>query len=514
MTNSLYEGDSRRAWWAPGTMALAAVLYGLAQPPFSFAPFAVLAIALASAVVLEPGRRVSPLYAMVLGGTFSVLSVGLMPWVSGLLVGTAIVPSAYSTTPIGLPARESVVAVVCFSAAFFLLARLRGGGAMATVVGGGAIWSMAERVFVVLGDGSGGGLAMALFPIDSLLSRGRVDTPMADLVAIGGQSLVAFLVGAVGCSFAMFWVERRSRVRRGRALAAGAAVVIALALASRAGSSSLLLREEGTFPSQPLRIAIVQPGVDLVSFDAGGSRALDRLVEHTRSFETRGADLVVWPSFAGEVSAAEGDRRRGELLALAKERGVPLLIGGDPLSSEGQFAASKQTAATFFSADGSGPVPLEVATSTATRSEQNRNLVEVANGWTVSVGGSGRWSEAVDLLEAEAELRVSFETNEHSAEDSQRAVLWATTVAAQTRRPVLRMTRAGVSALIGDSALVSWQLPVRVSSVALLDVVPPRRDSVYQRGGHNAVGLLLLVLFVAAAGLPTWLRRLERQSGG
>ncbi|MFN2374989.1 MAG: nitrilase-related carbon-nitrogen hydrolase, partial [Candidatus Binatia bacterium] len=83
----------------------------------------------------------------------------------------------------------------------------------------------------------------------------------------------------------------------------------------------------------------------------------------------------------------------------------------------------------------------------------------------------------------------------------------AALASAETRRPMVRVATTGVSALVTEDGLLSWRLPVRTSAVALLDVVPPRRDSLFVRGGRIGFALFVLLLAAAAALLPALLGR-------
>jgi apolipoprotein N-acyltransferase len=76
---------------------------------------------------------------------------------------------------------------------------------------------------------------------------------------------------------------------------------------------------------------------------------------------------------------------------------------------------------------------------------------------------------------------------------------------AETRRPMVRVTTTGVSALVGEEGLLSWRLPTGTGAIALLDVVPPHYDSVFTRGGGAAIFALIALIATVAVALPSLL---------
>jgi apolipoprotein N-acyltransferase len=82
------------------------------------------------------------------------------------------------------------------------------------------------------------------------------------------------------------------------------------------------------------------------------------------------------------------------------------------------------------------------------------------------------------------------------------------------RRPLVRVATTGISGLVGAEGLVSWRLPTGTGAVALLDVVPPRTDSLFVHGGGAGTTLFLLMLAATAVVLPGRVRAAAARSDG
>lgn len=527
------------------------LLHAAAHPPWSLWPLALVATAPVSAVLLDPRAAVGWRRGAAVGFFFGCLVTWAMvaPWswpaAREYFGGSTLAAAGFTAA---LPLAASAVALH-YAAAFALLARLAGLGAAAGILGSAALWAGAELVRTSVGQGNPwGAFAAALATADAALSGFRAETPVAGLLGLGGPPAVTFVAAATGASLGLAWIHRRSAVERGRALAVGAMVVLAAAAASRAGLACAPLRDEADVPAKPLRVALVQPGFGRSRLweSTGAAESLARHLELTRGFETRGADLIVWPENALPFLMDANADERDALRELARERGAALLLGASR-SLPGEDGRTRVFSSAFlFPADGAEPlvydkrillpyienIPAWVAPFLASpwqgsftpgvSSSQARPVsasgeassvhystppVFEVKGWRIapllcleaiypSVAAS-RAAEGADLL-----VNLSNDSwFDHGAGPEQHFSL-AMLASAETRRPMVRVATTGVSALVTEDGLLSWRMPVRTGAVALLDVVPPRRDSLFVRGGQAGFALFVVLLAAGAALLP------------
>jgi apolipoprotein N-acyltransferase len=494
-----HQGKSAGLWVA---VAATSLLYAAAHPPWSLWPLALFAIAPVSAVLLGPRSRIGTGRAAMAGFLFGTLATWLL------------------------------VAHWSYVAAGQFFPGLAGLGAVVGVVGSASLWSAAELLRTSIGYGNPwGSFAAALIAADPALSGFRAQTPVGDLLAVGGAPAVAFLAASVGASLGLAWAERHSVVARGRALAAGAVSVGLSMVVSWSAAAYPLLRGDPAAPREPLRVAMVQAGIGKSRLweSAGAAESFTRHVEITRSFETRGADLIVWPENSLAFLLDANVDKRDELRGVARERGAALLVGGSRSEPGPEGKTRVFNSAFLFPADGGEPlvydkrvllpfvehVPAWVSPflsspwqgAFASGNSGTGTDLFVVKGWRIAPllcleaiypgAAASRVADGADLL-----VNLSNDSWFDDGAGVEQHFALAMMRAAETRRPLLRVASTGVSALVAEDGLISWRLPLRTSAVALLDVVPPRRDSLFVRGGSVGFALLVLMIAAAAALLP------------
>ncbi len=524
-----HQGKPLRLWTA---VVASSVLYAAAHPPWSLWPLALVAAAPVSAVLLDGSSRVSSARAAAAGLLFGALATYLLVGHWTWQAASRFFPDA-PLVAIALTAAMPIVAsavALYYALAFVLIARLARYGAAAGVIGSAALWAAAELARSSLGYGNPwGSFASALIAADSALSGFRPETPVADLLAVGGAPAVALAASAIGASLGLAWVERRHAVRRGQALAAGAIVAAALVAVGHFGAILAPLRNAASMPQQPLRVALVQAGIGKNQLweSGGAAESLARHVEITRSFETRGADLVVWSENALPFLLDANPDKQAEVRALARERETSLLVGGSRSEKGPHGTTSVFNSAFLFPADGGEPMVYDKRILLP--------LVEHVPGWAAMFRASpwqGAFAaglspglftvkgwrvapllclealypgESVSRVAEGADLLVNL-SNDSWFDDGagpEQHFQHATLRAAETRRPLVRVATTGISALVREDGLVSWRLPARTTSVALLDVAPPGHDSLFVRGGRVGFSLLVVAIAAAAAVLPS-----------
>ncbi|HEY2775512.1 MAG TPA: apolipoprotein N-acyltransferase [Candidatus Binatia bacterium] len=525
------QGKSPRLWIA---VLATSLLYSLAQPPWSLWPLALVAAAPAGSVLLDESRRISPARAAVGGLLFGAASTWMIAgyWsylAAGEFSGSALSALAFA---IALPLLASAVAVP-YAIAFALISRLAGLGTLAAVAGSAALWSAAELARSTIGYGNPwGSFAVALAPADyTLAAPGRIATPVAALLAIGGPCTVALVAAASGTAIAMAWNSRRSPLRASRALAAGA-VVLALGAASVAVLPLLPARPDSAVPKQPLRVALVQGGVggrSLWKAD-GAAASLAHHVELTRSRETAGADLIVWSESALPFLLDANADRKEEMKTLARERGAAILVGGSRSAPSPHGTTEVFNSAFLFPADGSEPfvydkrvllpfvekVPawasfvLESPWRGAFAEGRGPELFTI-KGWRIApliCLESIYAGQAAERAASGADLLVNLSNDSwfDSGAGPDQHFAQAALAAAETRRPLVRVAMTGLSGLVTEDGQVAWTLPRRAPAVALIDVPAPSRDSFFVRGGRIGIPFLVLAIAAAAALLPGLVR--------
>jgi apolipoprotein N-acyltransferase len=284
---------------------VAAAVAGAALP-LAFAPFGFYPVAILSLAILFHAWRAPPREAAWRGFAFGVGAFAAGTWwlyVSVRLVGG-------TPLPVAVLLLGGLVAIMAawIAAAGWLAARLarRSLAASALLAMPGA-WVLAEwlRGWVLTG-----------FPWLSV-GYGQIDGPLAGWAPVAGVygiSLVAALL-----SGALLLVVAGTTRERGLA----AAVALAVAAATAALGAQRWIEPAG----EPLRVALVQGAVPQLLKWAPGERRATMELYWSMTETLEGRDLVVWPEAA--IPAPDdmvGDYLDG-LRALARERGMQLLVG-------------------------------------------------------------------------------------------------------------------------------------------------------------------------------------------
>lgn len=519
-----------------GAVIATSLLYAAAHPPIGFGIFAWIALAPVMAVLLDPVSPVGARRAATAGFGFGLLTTWLLVvpwgWPAALEWFAGSTPRAFGFLA-ALPLLASGVALYT-ALAFVLVARLAGLGAFTGILGAASLWTLAEAARSSIGVGNPwGSLAAALAPAvpGSALGALAAEQVVVGLLGLGGATLVSFVAAASGSALGLAWAKRGQAAERGRALAVGSLVVFVAIAAGSLAQEFAPLREPRVIPEEPLRVALVQGGIGGSRlWDSGGAaRSFDRHVELTQASELDGADLVVWSENALPFLLDANVERREQLQALASEIGAALLVGGSRSgpSPEGGGRVAVYNSAFLFPADGAAPLAYDkrlllpyverVPAWAATLLDSPWRgafapgagpMVFDVKGWRVSpllCFEAIYEGPAAERVRGGADLLVNLSNDswfDDGAGPEQHFALAALRTA-ETRRPMVRVTTTGVSALVGEEGLLSWRLPTGTGAIALLDVVPPHYDSVFTRGGGAAIfGLLALIATVAVA-LPS-----------
>ncbi|GAA3154638.1 apolipoprotein N-acyltransferase [Planomonospora alba] len=151
--------------------------------------------------------------------------------------------------------------------------------------------------------------------------------PVLAVAALGGVWLLSFLLVAVNTGLAV--AVLRGADRRIRAVAGGAAVVLALAAAV-----SGVLRP-GPAEAGTMRVAGVQPGVV-----PGPERRLAEHLRLTRGLAGRAPDVVVWGQSSVALDPARRPGAERALRRAAAEAGADLLVNVDAADPSGRITKS------------------------------------------------------------------------------------------------------------------------------------------------------------------------------
>ena len=512
------------------------LLYAAAHPPLGFGILAWIALAPVMAVLLDPVSPVGSRRAATAGFGFGLLTTWLLVvpwgWPAALEWFAGSTPRAFGFLAT-LPLLASGVAFYT-ALAFALIARLAGLGAFTGILGAASLWALAEVARSSLGVGNPwGSLAAALAPAVPTSAFGALaaEQVVVGLLGLGGATLVSFVAAASGSALGLAWAKRGNVAERGRALGVGTLVVFVSIAAGSLAHEFAPLRELRVIPEEPLRVALVQGGIggSRLWNSGGAARSFDRHVELTRASELDGADLVVWSENALPFLLDANVERREQLQALAVEVGAALLVGGSRSgpSPEGGGRVAVYNSAFLFPADGAPPlaydkrlllpyverVPAWAATLLDSPwrgafASGSGPMVFDVKGWRVSpllCFEAIYEGPAVERVRGGADLLVNLSNDswfDDGAGPEQHFALAALRTA-ETRRPMVRVTTTGVSALVGEEGLLSWRLPTGTGAIALLDVVPPHHDSVFTRGGGAAILALLALIATAAVALPS-----------
>jgi apolipoprotein N-acyltransferase len=158
------------------------------------------------------------------------------------------------------------------------------------------------------------------FPSWTVLAARQIDTPLAPLAACIGVYGVSAVVAAISAAGLQLAQSRR----RG---ACGAALLL---LAGGFASWSQLARTPPASAPAGERIALIQPGTPMPGPRGSAvyqRELLDSLLAQTRALRLP-ARFVIWPEGALLGAPADEPRLLGEIAALARARGLDLLLGG------------------------------------------------------------------------------------------------------------------------------------------------------------------------------------------
>jgi apolipoprotein N-acyltransferase len=450
--------DARDALRPIGAVALSAALYGLAFAPF---PGAWLAAWVALAPLFAAAASAPPLRAALLGLLFGCAG-GLATcwWLPAMLQRYFdVAPAASWLASAGAFAAFAGLHCAVFAGWLGWLARR--GRAAPWLVGVG--WAACEWARATLGIANPWALS-AYSQIELL--------PLAQLADLGGPWGLAALLGAANALLAGVLAPalRPARPRRSAALLA-AAVAAALAY-----GALQLGRETGS--GVPLRVAVVQGGIarpDRDSArDAARSRAeLERHLALTReAIASARPDLVVWSEGALDFSPTEPTQRALRLRDAQRALGADWIVGAPRRDAQGRranamfhlrrgrlLAAQDKVELMPFSESDPLPGPLALGRDA---------LVPGGALRTFDVGGvrigTAICSEIMGpdfsrrLVAAGATL-LANPSNDYwftSAAAARQQLAKARFRAIETRRPVVRATSTGYSALVdAHGALVA-----------------------------------------------------------
>lgn len=186
------------------------------------------------------------------------------------------------------------------------------------VLGGSGVWAGLELLRGWLFTG---------FPWNSL-GVAQVDNPaLVQVAALGGVPLISFLIVAMNLGLGLTLLRMGERLRsRGpwRVQVELYVPLVMLALAFRWGAGEL--RRLGAVPVGTLRVAVVQPNVD-VKWEPERAPEIRRILwELSELAVSMGPDVLVWP----ETALPDELRYSAESSALVRAlagKGVPMLVG-------------------------------------------------------------------------------------------------------------------------------------------------------------------------------------------
>lgn len=215
------------------------------------------------------------------------------------------------------------------------------------VVGGSAVWVLLEMLRGALFTG---------FPWNHLGVAQVDNPPLIQLAALGGVPLISFLLVAMNFGLALTALRLGQRLLTRGAWRVQAELYLPLflmALAFRWGMGEL--RRQQQMPVQTLRIAVVQPNVD-VKWETDRAPEIRRILwELSELAIALNPDLLLWPETALPDELRYSEESWGLVRALAR-KGVPILLGTLDLQAEERLDADPllhfYNAAMLIDADG------------------------------------------------------------------------------------------------------------------------------------------------------------------
>jgi apolipoprotein N-acyltransferase len=290
-----------------GLCLASSVLYAASFPPLGLFPLAWVALA----PLLVALARVGPLGGALLGLLFSVLTGAVLAsWLPGMLAGFF---------EMGLPAAAAA------SAGAYLLCGLP------YAFFGGFVASLARR-----GAFGPGAVAAAWGCCELVRVHGPVETPWALLAYTQAPWLTlaqaADLVGAVGLGMGIAAVNAcvacafapRLRTPRHALRTAAVAALLAAALAYGAARLAQDFRE-----GEPISVAVVQGALDREQRFAPERRAenLEHYLALSRRSDPHLPDLILWPEFALLFHLGAEPELWSRVVGFSRERDAELLLG-------------------------------------------------------------------------------------------------------------------------------------------------------------------------------------------
>lgn len=201
------------------------------------------------------------------------------------------------------------------------------------VAGGSGVWVLLELLRGWLFTG---------FPWNNL-GVAQVDNPaLVQVAALGGVPLMSFLI--VGMNFglgltALRLMDRLTTRGAWRVQAELYLPLFLLALAFRWGMGEL--RRQQAVPVETLRIAVVQPNVD-VKWETDRATEIRRILwELSELAVSMRPDLLLWPETALPDEVRYSAESSGLVRALA-EKGVPILLGTLDMQAEERLNADPE----------------------------------------------------------------------------------------------------------------------------------------------------------------------------
>ena len=463
--------------------------YALAFPPFSLpgAAFVALVPFFALTVGLPPGRAA---LAALVWTTAAALALG--HWLPGTIARFFEAPLALGWL------------------ALLVVAWLPAGLPLAACAAW-ASWAARRRALGPLGLGAAFGLtelartyAWPPLPYAPLGSAALPEALVQSADALGVFGVGMLVAGANAVLACLVAPLLRTRRAAAEALGVGAA----LAAAAFLGQSRLASGEE---TGRALRVAAVQPGVALrLAAPDAPETALRHAIalEDTRALVGAGHDLVVWPEHAVGFYLRERTAERDALFALSRALGADLLLGGP------HYRVAAPEPRYFASAFLLGAGELRG------RHDKTR-LVPLAE--TAYAAGEGVHPLAgahvrvgalvcAELLFPGVARALAREGAEVLANPSNDA--WLVPAAAdhmlrlaalraiENRRPLVRATPTGVSAVIDAKGRVLARAPDGARAVIEGAVAPGRGTTLTQRFGDWPAGAAAV-----AVGFVTLARR-------
>jgi apolipoprotein N-acyltransferase len=476
---------------------LAGVLHGASFPPLGAWPFAF--VALAPLVVSLRGA--SPGTAALLG------------WVTGTvgasIAGTpALTAGAHAYFAVGAGAAVAVASLLgqvfhALPTALFAVvaSRLLGlPAAPARIVTVGAAWAGIEwlRAYAFGGGGS---------PWD-LLAHPLYARPLwIQLADLGGTSLVSFVLAASATAVAELRVDAR-----------GAAATAAVVLGVTAGYGAWRL-DQDLDGGPRLRVGLVQGDVPNAwrGDPARADEALRAFAGATREILPERPALVIWPENAISVLLAPNARVRAAIADALGADGPALLLGGPRAAQTAPGRAEFHNSAYLLGATG------DVAGV-----YDKRRLVPFGEyvpmaalslpGWRLAAPGDyspggpptvfatpvpfgvlicfeGLYPDlAADLVRGGARLLVNVSNDAwFGAAGEEQTFAMTVFRSVEQRRPLVRVTNAGVSGVVGPSGRILARLPAGGPAARVVAVPLGEATSPYARVGDAFAWLALLL---------------------